>query len=78
MSASDRKIEQDIVYRLLHDYGAPTNVYKDTGIRQADTNPWYTFSRKMYESHGMRALPSVMVSAFATLMTIAVSAFMVL
>ncbi len=77
MSAGDRKIEQDIVFRLLHHYGAPTDVYKDTTVRQADSHPWYEFGGSMFTSAGgMRAVPSMFVSALATVMTIAVSVMM--
>ena len=78
---SDRKIEQDIVFRLLHNFGAPDGEQHSLKPAEEEQLPpasgnqteheWYTFGGRIFEGSANRGVPSIfplVLSAVAVVM----------
>lgn len=80
-SDTDRKIEQDIVFRLLHNFGPPDGEQHSLKAANEEQLPpasgnqtehaWYTFGGKIFEGSASRGVPSILpllMSAVAVVM----------
>jgi len=81
---NDSKIEQDVVFRLLHDYGAPeldssitltpaqrADADRRAGKESQEHHEWYTFGGRVFESSfAAHGVPSVLLTVAATLLAV--------